>query len=397
MKNLILISFCFLVFMENLMAEDSFVDAKGQNHFTANSNISVGQKINIPEHRWVDAIVIKSFNGRRYIKMIRCGIQKGGQLIVRNRNVFFRAASVENLTEGREDRDLAGDCPKGAIFQIKLKELASFNERYAQIFQQERVRDELVETILSRSVEFPSQEVLNLSIGQRLDVPEEQLVNVVRAIYDSHVRMMLVVGDSCRIFKGRRELVILGFSPDSKLALVENLGEEGMVTGCPKGAMFLAEVEELASFDERYAQLLQEKRIKNELVETILDRSVEFPSQEVLNLSIGQELDIQKDQWVNVVWYSHNDSRSSKRWPVAEYRCRISKGIELRILGFSPDSKLALVESLQGLVAGCPKGAIFLIEVEKLANNKLAERILDGVIRFPLRAVQECLTSLLPR
>ena len=110
---------------------------------------------------------------------------------------------------------------------------------------------------------------------------------------------MFEVGESCGIQAGGELLKILGFTPDNQLALAENL-TGGPGTPCPVGAIFLISVEELASFEERYAAVTQERQEIDELAELILSRSDELPSQ-TNDLFISQVLRISNSQWVNVV------------------------------------------------------------------------------------------------
>ena len=106
--------------------------------------------------------------------------------------------------------------------------------------------------------DLPSQ-VSNLSIDQKINIPEWQWVSVIREVENqySNGNSMIEVEDTCGIQKGG-QLQVLGFSPDSKLALVEYL-TEALGAPCRVGAMFFITVEELTTFNGRYEEISQKE------------------------------------------------------------------------------------------------------------------------------------------
>ena len=315
------------------------------------NGLSVDQVLFIPESQWVN--IARSERDRNNIRN-RCIIERGGQLKVHGFTRDSQLVLAESLGNG-----FGTNCSSGDYFFISVETLASFEESYAAVIQERQEIDELVELILSRDDELPSQ-VNNLTVEQVLPIPGWQWVNVIRRIENqySNGTAMLEVGKSCGIQAGG-ELKILGFTPDNQLALAENL-TGGPGTPCPAGVIFFISVEELASFEEHYAAVTQERQEIDELVELILSRSDELPSQ-VNNLTVEQILPIPGWQWVDVVKEIENQYSNGTAMLEVGKSCGIQAGGELKILGFTPDNQLALAENLTGgLGTPCPVGGYFL-------------------------------------
>ena len=85
-----------------------------------------------------------------------------------------------------------------------------------------------------------------------LRISNSQWVNVVKEVENqySNGTAMLEVEESC-ITQVGGELKILGFSPDTQSALVENL-TGALGTPCPVGAIFFISVNDLQNFEKLY-------------------------------------------------------------------------------------------------------------------------------------------------
>lgn len=103
---------------------------------------------------------------------------------------------------------------------------------------------------------------------------------------------------------------------------------------------------------------------KDELVEKILSGADDLPT-EAFGLAVGDVINISSWEWVEVV--------EPDRYK-GEYG--IDQGDDLKILGFSPDGQLVLVENsnnlpgrwIRGAGVSVPKDALFLVSVEELAE-----------------------------
>ena len=328
--------------------------------------ISVDQTIRVPWWRWVN--VAKSIrnnysNGTAMLeKGESCGLQKGGELRVLGFSVDSSITLVENLTGG-----VGTPCPRGAMFFIDTEELAVFDDLYEEYLRLEGVQDDFVDQILS-NIGKPPFQAFGVSVDQTIRVPKWKWVNVVERVESNYTNgpAMLEKGESCGIQEGG-ELRVLSFSPDSSAALVENL-TGGPGTSCPTGVKFVISAEELAGFDDLYEENLRLEGIQDNLVDQILSDTGERPSQ-VFGISVDQTIRVPGWKWVNVAESIRNNYTNGTAMLEKGKSCGLQEGGELRVLGFSPDSRAALMENLTGgLGTPCPAGAKFLIDTEELAG-----------------------------
>ncbi len=330
--------------------------------------LSIGQIVNVFNHRWVNTVgridpvgqvtsAVDSFLiwagllDKYIIADDTCSIDYGEQLEI----LGFSSDKTHALVKNKIG-DVGASCSAGVLFFLAVDELKTFDESYEMILKQEQARDEMVGAILSGSKDLP-KEVEGLSIGQIVNIPGWQWVNVVKDI--EYVEKE----DSCGIQKGG-QLEILGFSYGADLVLVENK-TGGAGTPCPEGALFFLTVDdELKTFDESYEMILKQEQARDKMVETILSGSKDLPK-EVEGLSIGQIVNIPGWQWVNVVKdiVDENDSYTLEKGE----SCGIQKGGQLEILGFSYGADLVLVENKTGGAGTpCPEGALFFLTVDAL-------------------------------
>ena len=247
--------------------------------------------------------------------------------------------------------------------------------------------------------EFPVQ-VSNIVLDQEINIVLDQLndnrfvmvFDVVREVMNQSGDFILDKGDSCNLLHVGNKLKVLGFSPDSKQALVENIGDS---LTCPEGAMFFIPVEELVAFEDEYETVLQKNKAVDELVDAILiNRGVmkdiqrfigwneqeEFPVQ-VSNIVIDQEIRAPSLRIVDVVREVMNQSGDGSFYIDKSSRCILNVGNKLKVLGFSPDSKQALVENI-GYSLHCLEGAMFFIPVEELVafEDETMDKLVDAIL-----------------
>ena len=378
--QLLIIIFTFVILPMESMSSDSkdeLVEAilSGDKSLPKEvKGLSIGQFVSIPDWQWVYVVKdmvedITDEEDEKYRDHLSkggsCGIERGRQLEI----LGFSNDSKLALVKNNIGKWPGTSCPPGAIFFLAVDELREFDERYEMFLEKERLRDKMVQTILLRDEDLP-KEVEGLSIGQIVNIPEWQWVDVVKRVIDETDKDYLEKGDSCGIQRGE-QLEILGFSNDAKLALVENDTRDSGGTPCPTGAIFFLAVDELKEFDERYEMFLELERFRDNLVETILSGDEALPK-EVEGLYVGQVVNIPDWRWVGVV----KDIKYVEKGDV----CGIKEGWTLKILGFSDDAQLALVTNEVGKISGtpCPPGAVFFLLVNELKEfDKLYGAVLE--------------------
>ena len=378
------------------------------------SGISVNQEFQAPEDNWIQ--IVGGFeklqhqfrNSPTPLSRIRknCVIRIGNTLKVLGFSPDKQLALVENLT------GYTGTlCPSGIMFFISIEELATFDSKYkVQLVKLEK-RENLVHQILSEREEILknlddlnefSIQVSGLSINQEIPVPEDEWVELARDVInpyyvqtnfenvsnsfamtrkeraklmrENQTQVIDEAGTRCIIEK-RGRLKILGFSSDKQFALLENLdGRRG--SPCPSGAVFLMDVEKLATFEKKYEEIIQQdimidtllsnRGVFGKLTNIILAR--QFPTQ-VSNIAIDQEIytprRIQGELVEDIVYeYKNYGYREQSAGSI----CSINRGGKIKILEFSQDGQFSLIEVLDDSYL-CPKGAILLTKVRDLTAN----------------------------
>ena len=367
---------------------------------TQAGNISIDQVLYMPKKKWVENV---NRYGIAAIEDPSCNISVGNKLKVRGFSSDATLALVENLTPGQ---GYGTGCHLSVMFFIGVEELESFDSRYTAILDEKQEKRNLIEQILfEESTELPTQ-VGNISIGQEIYMPEPDRVRVARdieTIERGGIRSILKAEeqDSCITNK----LKVRGFSSNATLALVENLTQGPPGAWCPAGAMFFIDVEELATFDDRYKAISDKNKKRDNLVEQILSVREEilehtkdglnylqkFPAQSSI---IDQEIYMPKDEWVEVAGdiedprYVKTNLSAIRNFPSylprkeraafiqrnqtsvmikAGESCIIPEGSKLKVLGSS--DMLVLVENLtERHGTFCPSGTMFFMDVEELES-----------------------------
>ena len=366
---------CFTaVAADEIPEEDALVEkilSGAKDLPTQIAGLSVNETIKIPGRQWVDVVkpIMNHYsNGSSMLeKGENCGIKYEGSVEILGFSPEGEKALLEYSSPGD---DLGTPCPSGALFFISTEELASFEERYAERVHREEQRDALVEKILSGADDLPTQ-VASLSVNEAINVPGWQWVDVVKPIMNhySNGSSMLEKGENCGI-KYEGSVEILGFSPEGEKALLEYSSPgDDLGTPCPSGALFFISTEELASFEERYAERVHREEQRDALVEKILSGAKDLPTQ-VADLSVNEATHIPEWQWINVVKPIENQYSNGSSMLEKGEKCGIQGGGSIAILGFSPEGEKALLEySSPGddLGTPCPSGAVFFLSTEELA------------------------------
>ena len=317
-----------------------------------------------------DAIFVENMVGLDSSAKPRVGGSGAGLLCrEKGQNKWIRVGTISQTEIGFN----------AALFSSSLNwivEIVSGVVAYAEISEV----DPLVEKILSGTDDLPTQ-VAGLSINKSIKVPEWQWVDIVKPIMNqfrgisitnqySNASAMLEKGESCGIKYGG-SVEILGFSPEGEKALLEYSSPgDDLGTPCPSEAVFFLSTEELASFEERYAERVHREEQRDALVEKILSGANDLPTQ-VADLSVNEATHIPEWQWINVVKPIENQYSNGFSMLEKGENCGIQGGGSIAILGFSPEGEKALVVySSPGDDAGtpCPEGALFFMFTEELAS-----------------------------